>query len=207
MQRRGRKKSDLFTVPYIKHSLTAVQKKDEGNNVFFYAFEQMNEVPALFLNLILAVIAWLPSGHLCFHFTTMSAFTLNTLKQKLLLCKKRLAVYFPAAFSCEILRQLGHMRVAWEGRDCNWSRLPQMKHSCLKRQWHTFSLTCSVMASLLVWFLTVSHEPICTGLTKVALSAGRQSNRSSVCGEHQRRISTGVSQCQHRFAQWFVRNM
>lgn len=35
-------KSDLFTVLYIKHSLTAKQKEDESNNVFFCAFEQMN---------------------------------------------------------------------------------------------------------------------------------------------------------------------
>lgn len=161
----------------------------------------MNEVPALLLNFILAVIAWLPSGHLCFLILRLCQHlpwtpSKNSFSAK----KKRLAVYFPAAFSCEILRQLGHVRAACEGRDCNWSRLPQMKHGCLKRQWHTFSLTCSVRASLLVWSLTVSHDPICPGLTKVALSAGRQSNRSSVCGEHQRQISTGVSQRQRRFA-------
>lgn len=123
--------------------------------------------------------------------TTMSAFTLNTLKQRLP-PEKRLAVCFPAVFSCKILGQLGRGRVACEGRACNWSRLPQMKHGCLKRQWHTFSLTCSVRSSLLAWSLTVSHEPICTGLTKVALSAGRRSNRSFVCGEQQRRISTDI---------------
>lgn len=37
--------------------------------------------------------------------------------------------------------------------------------------------------------LTVSHEPICTGLTKVALSAGRQSDRN-VCGDRRRQITT-----------------
>lgn len=106
---------------------------------------------------------------------------------------KRLAVYFPAAFRCKILRQLGRGREACEGRACNWSRLQLMKHDCLKRQWHIFSLTCSVRSSLLAWSLTVSHEPICNGLTKVALSAGWRSNRSFVCGEQQRRISTDIS--------------
>lgn len=119
--------------------------------------------------------------------TTMSAFTLNTLKQRL---PPKKAVCFPAAFSCKI--QLGCGRVACEGRACNWSSLPQMKQGCLKRQWHTFSLTCSVRSSLLACSLTVSHEPICTGLTKVALSAGRRGNRSFVCGEQQRRISTDI---------------
>lgn len=196
----GEEKSDLFTVPYIKHSLTAVQKKDEGNNVFFMHLNRWTQSQVSFL---ISFWLWLLDyqvGTFVFILRLCQHLPWTPWSKNSFSAKKGFAVYFPAAFSCEILRQLGHVRAACEGRDCNWSRLPQMKHGCLKRQWHTFSLTCSVRASLLVWFLTVSHEPICTGLTKVALSAGRQSNRSSVCGEHQRRISTGVSQCQRRFA-------
>lgn len=48
--------------------------------------------------------------------------------------------------------------------------------------------------------LTASHEPISTGLTKVALSAGQQSNRSVVCRDHLKQITANVCQHKHTFA-------
>lgn len=68
--------------------------------------------------------------------------------------KKRLAVYFPAAFSGETLRQLWAGRVR-EGRDRSWSRPPRMKHGCLKSPWHTLSLSGSARSSVRVQSLPV----------------------------------------------------
>lgn len=99
-------KSDLFTVPHIKHSLTAERSKMKEIVSFLCILNRfIYQVPALLVvPFRLRLLNYLAVP--LFSFTTMSAFTSNTLKQRALLHQKRLAFYFPAAFGCKTLRQL-----------------------------------------------------------------------------------------------------